>query len=1020
MAISSHQEKLEDVLDGRRQYIIPDYQRPYVWSWDQAQDLAEDLLAAWRRGDSDFFLGSIVLIREGDSQIADVVDGQQRLTTLAILFAVIREFIEDRLKRALDNRLTTQEDLLRGIEAQPRVVVREADRHFFNTHIVDGDLLGLREQPIGSLETEGQRNMRRSLDAIWETLSDLEDDGEMRDFLGFVQEISLIIVETDNFQNAHRVFGVLNTRGVPLAAADVFKAKVLGAIPEDYREEYAEKWDDALQPLERDPDAFFRHLLVSVVKRAPRLSLAETFEKEVGSRLIRDTGAREFIDEKLVPLARAYLTVEDSLGDDVEQVLGLLHDHRSSEWKPVAMWIVDNVDDPDEKTRLLRGLDRVLGLHTMGGSTKTTRAEAMTTLLQRLENSSFLGEVSVPDSAFSVPDTVLYNAVAALHGMLPRSSKRVMLLRRAHWQATGPEGVMPASSTWISVFPSEPVPEMHKGTNVDNWRSRLGSMVLSTTANSRIKNAQSWIEICSLTDPGQDAQLSTVTTLDPLRPTSEDMLQHRQQELIRLVTGFWSAQHDSNGLDLLSLNEAQLLGFGGRGRVARSKPTRLEDVFRVGLLSPGDVLVWERPEKKQKFEVVVTDNGAIRLPNGTLATSPTGAAKQVSGSNVSGISVWKRASDGVALRTLWNRYEKQFSDAPGQTPSGKVSSKKAAPSPTTSSKPETREAPKLHKSSQSPNPVFSSATTREKPLPSPAPPKSTVKVSRFSHLLRNDNEEQTLKARSAARTERRIPEDPPNRAVQGRKQGGLGPQGARAYLWDRQYDDGAEQAASEDELSEQTPNNAPQSVKTNIDLFLKAHGALKKELTRTRRSWIWHTVVSNPLMRERTSLIPAGLAKAVGVGPGHTRIFSAHSGESIAVTWDEKGPSLGDVRRLLIRNHILAGDNVSLSFFDDGLIDVYSMAEADYVDEADETYALDARLEAVPGRRASPTKWTIECLDLMGAEYEDRRGKGGSLWVFGGDDVAAVVQSANEAGAGFAYSDRTHSGRPGWWTSRKR
>ena len=56
MAIKSHQESIERLFSERRRYVIPDYQRPYVWDFDQAQDLAEDLLAAWHRKDTDFFL----------------------------------------------------------------------------------------------------------------------------------------------------------------------------------------------------------------------------------------------------------------------------------------------------------------------------------------------------------------------------------------------------------------------------------------------------------------------------------------------------------------------------------------------------------------------------------------------------------------------------------------------------------------------------------------------------------------------------------------------------------------------------------------------------------------------------------------------------------------------------------------------------------------------------------------------------------------------------------------------------
>ena len=174
MSIESHQESLEDALGGRQRYRIPNYQRPYVWEYDQAFELASDLRSAWERGDDDYFLGSIVVVRAPGEDVSEVVDGQQRLTTLAIMFSVIRDLVGKELRGALTQHLQTEDDPIKGVEASPRVEVHEEDREFFQNYIVDGDLAGLREQSASRFARSGQRNMRRSVDAMYDVLTGVD------------------------------------------------------------------------------------------------------------------------------------------------------------------------------------------------------------------------------------------------------------------------------------------------------------------------------------------------------------------------------------------------------------------------------------------------------------------------------------------------------------------------------------------------------------------------------------------------------------------------------------------------------------------------------------------------------------------------------------------------------------------------------------------------------------------------------------------------------------------------------
>ena len=98
--IEAREQELKRVFSDDYLFEIPAYQRPYAWTTEQATELLDDLLTAMGNDGemeevSPYFLGSIVLIKDAHRALAQVVDGQQRLTTLTILFCALRELSED-------------------------------------------------------------------------------------------------------------------------------------------------------------------------------------------------------------------------------------------------------------------------------------------------------------------------------------------------------------------------------------------------------------------------------------------------------------------------------------------------------------------------------------------------------------------------------------------------------------------------------------------------------------------------------------------------------------------------------------------------------------------------------------------------------------------------------------------------------------------------------------------------------------------------------------------------------------
>src|SRR5688572_25238777 len=99
---------------------VPPYQRSYAWREENIAELYEDLFGAMQRGDHEYFLGSVVLVQEGEVHM--IVDGQQRLATIAILLAAVRDFFKERNdRRASRIEAYLFEEELRTLEIVPKL-----------------------------------------------------------------------------------------------------------------------------------------------------------------------------------------------------------------------------------------------------------------------------------------------------------------------------------------------------------------------------------------------------------------------------------------------------------------------------------------------------------------------------------------------------------------------------------------------------------------------------------------------------------------------------------------------------------------------------------------------------------------------------------------------------------------------------------------------------------------------------------------------------------------------------------
>ncbi|MFJ9360744.1 DUF262 domain-containing protein [Streptomyces mirabilis] len=282
---------MHKVFSSDYDFRIPDYQRPYAWDIEQAVQLLTDLEESLDRGtDEPYFLGSIVLVKAKGNAPAEVIDGQQRLTTLTILLALLRDLTEDPdLRSDLDKLVTEPGNKVRRLDPRPRLTLRIRDAGFFQQYVqTKGATEALRTLKEETLPTDAQKAVLRNAKALHAILADWSEDRRLDLVQMLGERTFLVVVSTPDLDSAHRIFSVMNSRGMDLSPTDIFKSHIIGALDQKTSEECARKWEDAEEALGRDDFAdLFLHLRMVFALTSPPAEAGGFFPRGLSFLLLR-------------------------------------------------------------------------------------------------------------------------------------------------------------------------------------------------------------------------------------------------------------------------------------------------------------------------------------------------------------------------------------------------------------------------------------------------------------------------------------------------------------------------------------------------------------------------------------------------------------------------------------------------------------------------------------------------------------------------------------------------------------
>lgn len=284
--------------DKKADFLIPDYQRPYAWEEEQCQTLWDDIFAfAFPDNNSDkfnsddeYFLGSIVIF-ENDKGKKEVIDGQQRLTTLMLL---LRAFYAKFGNMKDENSIRTSERIAQCIWKTNEFGQPNLDELKINSEVAtDNDKEEfLQILKTGKMDKVQKSNYAKNYRFFQEKIENFLS--EYPSYFAYLptrilNNCILLPIEAESQDTALRIFSTLNDRGLPLSDADIFKAQFYKYYSDkNQKDTFIEQWKELeeittsiFKPLNGTPmdELFTRYMYFLRAKQGIKSSTTEALRK---------------------------------------------------------------------------------------------------------------------------------------------------------------------------------------------------------------------------------------------------------------------------------------------------------------------------------------------------------------------------------------------------------------------------------------------------------------------------------------------------------------------------------------------------------------------------------------------------------------------------------------------------------------------------------------------------------------------------------------------------------------------
>ena len=343
--IEANKGILKKIFSEEFWFIVPQYQRPYVWQEENIQELIDDLYYAFEnKQNSEYFLGALVLKRTTEKEFREyeIVDGQQRLTTLCMMMAVIRDLIKKpQYKYTLSQMIYQEENELLKVPSRNRIKYNTRDKvkDFVKDYIIANG--STRKRDLVNYHEDTNISVSNMAKAISTMHTIFENKENLESFAVFLlNNVLFIYVSTDNTEDAFRLFTILNDRGIPLSNADILKSINIGEIGEEDLDEYSKHWEYLEEKYHKGFDRFLSFVRTILLKNKPSSNLLDEYEKNIYQKNILKKGKNTI--DFLIELDGIYDKIidlnDENLSNEYKNLVTIMKlGLHSDEWIPTVL-----------------------------------------------------------------------------------------------------------------------------------------------------------------------------------------------------------------------------------------------------------------------------------------------------------------------------------------------------------------------------------------------------------------------------------------------------------------------------------------------------------------------------------------------------------------------------------------------------------------------------------------------------------------------------------------------------------
>ncbi len=537
---------------------VPAYQRSYSWEKPNVSQFLSDVISAYQKGESEYFLGTVVLVHQKDGQL-EIVDGQQRLATTAIFTAVIRDYLrernDDRRASLIENQYLFSQDI-KTLKNTYHIRLNSTDNSFFEKIITDTKSSILKTDPRSArLLGEAAHEAREHINAL--AVNDPQIIDTLTDILDYISDrVMVVSITVSDTANAFAIFETLNDRGLDLSTADLLKNYLFG-LSGDRIEEAKTLWIQIIASLSPIGDESILPKFIYYYWLSSRGVITQNgLFGAIKSQVQLQGDSIDFL-QQLAEAARHFVSMQSA--DDVRWTTDICREAIRDlgripleQIQPILLAMVAKFTDHQLEIVLKRMVAWTVRFHVAANTRSSQFREKLSAISKKIYDGNittskalyeeFMAEKLIPNNA---EFEKMFAQTTPSQGLARYYLSELEQAARA--KAGEPGGLKPSlspDSVDLEHVLPKTVTDFTEWPNFDaesksNYVGRLGNLaIMPEKENSKIGNA-------SFDEKKKVFKKSAFITTSAIASEStwsQDTIESRQQELAKLATKAWPLQ----------------------------------------------------------------------------------------------------------------------------------------------------------------------------------------------------------------------------------------------------------------------------------------------------------------------------------------------------------------------------------------------------------------------------------------------------------------------------------------------